>query len=317
MQNSLKRQIQLITALRSFFVRKGFADILTPPMVDCPGIEPTIAPFRVEGKNYSGYLHTSPEFWMKYLLAEGWEDIFTITYCFRDEPASPTNKKQFIMLEWYRPGAHYLDIACDLKELTEYLLQAFSPVSQDQKTVSLKQLTVQELFHDHLGMDILAYPKARELKRYIQTHHPDIPLPACELPWDDYYHLLFLNKIEPLLKDYPYLILKEYPAQMRALSRLKKSNPVVCERFEYYIAGVEVANCYGELTDLGEQKKCFQQFNQRAKTEIPIPKVLFHALKKGLPESAGIALGVERLLQALLKTSEPFFTEESSLDDEF
>ena len=96
----------------------------------------------------------------------------------------------------------------------------------------------------------------------------------------------------------------------------KKSNPQVCERFEYFIHGIEVANCYGELTDLEEQKKCFHHFKQRANDSIPIPKVLFHALKKGIPPSAGIALGIERLMQALLHIEHPFFTEESSLSDE-
>lgn len=316
MKQKLKLQAQFISTLRDFFTSRGFTDVLTPPMVDCPGIEPTIQPFRVSGRNHSRYLHTSPEFWMKYLLSEGWEKIFTITYCFRDEPCSPTNRTQFLMLEWYRTESHYLDMVHDLEELTENLIQKFAPRVTKEK-ISLQQITVQELFSRHLGMDILELAESSVLKKYIQTHHPDIPLPTCDLPWDDYYHLLFLNKIEPLLKDYPYLILKEYPEKLRALSRLKVSNPLVCERFEYYIHGLEVANCYGELTDLPEQKKCFYYFNQKAGGSLPTPKVLFHALKKGLPKSAGIALGIERLMQALLNIESPFFTEERSLSDEF
>ena len=225
LQANLMRQFQLIFAIREFFTQKGFTDVLTPPMVDCPGIEPTIQPFRVTGQRHSRYLHTSPEFWMKYLLAEGWEKIFTITYCFRDEPLSPSHRTQFLMLEWYRAGMPYLEIAQDLKELTEYLLQKFAPSSPLKESVHLQQVTVQELFNNHLNMDILQYPEASELRQYIHTHHPDVPLPTCELPWDDYYHLLFLNKLEPQLINYPYLILKEYPAQLRALSQIKKIQP--------------------------------------------------------------------------------------------
>ena len=311
---------QFVSAIRQFFTQKNFIDVLTPPMVDCPVIEPFIEPFQVQGKHLGGkdrYLHTSPEFWMKYLLSEGLENIFTISYCFRDGPVSPIHRSQFLMLEWYRAHEGYGKIRQDLEELTKFLLRSFH--CNDDLVV--EEMTVQELFQKNLGVDILELPGPMDFKKYIQDNHPDIPLPWCDLPWDDYYHLLFLNKLTPRLEQYRFLILKEYPAQLRALSRLKKTDPRVCERFEYFIDGIEVANCYSELTDLEEQKKCFEEFNQmRDKTggsKMPRPEVLFHALKKGIPPAAGIALGIERLMKALLGIREPFFIEESSLEGGF
>ena len=289
-------------------------------MVDCPVIEPFIGPLQVMGEHLGGknrYLHTSPEFWMKYLLAEGFENIFTLSYCFRDGPISPVHRSQFLMLEWYRANEDYHKIKQDLEELTKFLLKSF----HHNDTLVIEEMTVQELFQKNLDIDILELPEPMGLKKYIQANHPDVPLPSCDLPWDDYFHLLFLNKLTPHLAHHPFLILREYPAQLRALSRLKKTDPRVCERFEYFINGIEVANCYSELTDLEEQKKCFKEFNQtRERTgqlKMPQPSVLFHALKKGIPPSAGIALGVERLMKTLLGIHEPFFIEESSLDDEF
>ena len=280
MNRDLQRQFQLLAGIRQFFVQRDFVDVLTPPMVGCPAIEPYIQPFRV---NEQYYLHTSPEFWMKYLLSEGMERIFSIAYCFRDGPISPIHRPQFLMLEWYRADSGHHQIIEDLEQLGKHLLSSFGR-HEESEQVDITVMTVQQLFERYLGMDILQFGPAGELRRYIERHHPDVPLPKCELPWDDYFHLLMLNKLTPELRRYRFLVLKEYPAQLRALSRLKRSDPRVCERFEFFIDGMEVANCYGELTDLEEQQECFQAFNRvRKGTPMPAPKVLFHALKRAFP----------------------------------
>ena len=289
-------------------------------MVDCPVIEPFIQPFCVVGQTHPHprFLHTSPEFWMKYLLSHGLEKIFTITYCFRDEPTSPIHRPQFLMLEWYRSHADYRQLMADLGELSQCLSTLAG--ANNPEPMALTEMTVQEFFECHLGIDILELSSPHQLRHYIAHQHPDVPLPPCDLPWEDYYHLLFLNKLHIPLRQYPGLILTEYPQQLRALSRLKPTDSRVCERFEYFIHGIEIANCYSELTDPQEQERCFEQFNQRRKDlaspPMPRPRVLLHALKRGLPPCAGGALGIERLLQALWGVEQPFFTAESSLCDE-
>jgi lysyl-tRNA synthetase class 2 len=140
---------------------------------------------------------------------------------------------------------------------------------------------------------------------------PDVPVPEVELEWDDYFFLLYLNKIEPEITKTPLLMIYEFPAPLSALSTLKTQDPRVCERFEVYINGVELCNCFNELTDAEEQKKRFTQQNRLKKKlykyELPEPKKFYAAMERGLPPSAGIALGVERLFLALCEVENPFF----------
>lgn len=314
-------QFRLIEAIRKFFGEAGFTDVLTPPMVQNPGMETHVHPFQVshlrQKKNSSWYLHTSPEFMMKRLLSEGLEKIFTISYCMRDEPLSPIHRPQFLMLEWYRSRERYEKIMSDVQELMgfcrEYLALHKIPLKHPSTSVKWEKISVSDLFEDQLKIKILDFLEVKELSELIKKKFPDVPLPKGELEWDDCFFLLFLNKIEPMLKRYPFLILHEYPAPLAALSTLKEKDPRVCERFEVYVDGIELANCYNELTDLTEQKKRFTLQNQEKNRlygyHLPEPKTLYHALKKDFPKSSGIALGVERLLLALTPVQNPFFDE--------
>ena len=136
-------------------------------------------------------------------------------------------------------------------------------------------------------------------------------MPDAKCSWDDYYFLLFLNKIEPLLTNYPYLLLKEFPAPLSALSTIKKTDPRVCERFEVYMSGVEICNCFNELTSYDEQTRRFKiQSKEKMDLynyELAWPTEFMQVLDNGYPPSAGIALGVERLLLSLIKTENPFY----------
>ena len=134
-------------------------------------------------------------------------------------------------------------------------------------------------------------------------------MPDKEVSWDDLFFIVFLNVIEPKLKNYPKVILKEYPASQAALSTLKESDPSVCERFEIYLDGIEIGNCFNELTDLDVQKSDTKKLNENDLSfikEIPEPTILFNALNRGLPKSSGIAVGVERLLSTLISSDQLF-----------
>lgn len=290
-------------------------------MVENPGMETHIHPFQVrsviKNKNLDLYLHTSPEFFMKKLLSEGFEKIFNISYCFRDEPNSPIHRSQFLMLEWYRVHVHYNQIMEDCENVIRFCVQELKtkniPLRKNIESMKFTKKTIQELFFEILNINILDYLEHDTLLKLIQNQFTDVPLPknTKDLSWDDLYFLLFLNKVEPHLTQYPYLLLYEFPCHLSALSTIKKDNPKVCERFEIYLNGIELCNCFNELRDISIQKKRFSEQVQDKKKlynyELPEPQVLYQSLEKGFPPSAGIALGIERLLLGLVDIENPFF----------
>lgn len=317
----LQAQFQLLWAIRQFFSTQGFLDVMPPPMVQNPGMETHIHPFQVAHAKTSTfspwYLNTSPEFHMKELLSLGFENIFTLGYAFRDEPIATHHRPQFLMLEWYRTNAHYTKIMDDCEDLFKFTLNSFNeknlPVDTDLLKANFERASIQDVFSDFLNIDILNFLEKKDLKSLIEKDFKDVPLPSLgeELSWDDYYFLLFLNKIEPHLAHYPYLLLYEFPHHLSALSTLKDSDPRVCERFEIYAKGVELCNCFNELRDLKTQKERFNlQATEKEKLygyKLPEPTVLYNALDRGIPTSSGIALGVERLLKVLTGVENPFW----------
>lgn len=311
-------QFELIQIIRNYFGEQGFLDVLTPPAVENPGMEVHIHPFQLHSvkdkRQLPLYLHTSPEFCLKELLAdqkENFEKIFSLSYCFRDEPDSPVHRKQFLMLEWYRKNERYESIIKDVDNLISYVISNSKiPVRKNISGQKLVIKTMQDLFREFLSIDILNFltvPKIKELLK----NFPDVPVPSAELEWDDYFFLLFLNKIEAHLTKYPLLLVKEFPAPLAALSTLKESDPRVCERFEVYVNGIELCNCFNELTDLNEQKNRFDEQEKLKQKlygyKLPRPEKFYSSLEKGLPPSAGVALGVERLLSSLFEIENPFF----------
>ncbi len=310
-------QFELIQIIRNYFGEQGFLDVLTPPAVENPGMEVHIHPFQLYSAHKKElkplYLHTSPEFCMKELLTEGFEKIFSLSYCFRDEPDSPIHRSQFLMLEWYRKNERYEQIMKDVEGLISYVLEEGKKKNfpmRFQNIVMVKK-TMQELFHEELNIDILNYLDVTSIKKLLKDF-PQVPVPETDLEWDDYFFLLYLNCIEPKISKYLVLMITEFPAPLSALSTLKNSDPRVCERFEVYINGIELCNSFNELTDPVEQKIRFSAQNKLKKKlyryDLPEPKSFYRTMDKGFPPSAGIALGVERLLHSLFDIENPFYS---------
>lgn len=261
---TLVKFFEFVAFIRKFFSEQNFLDVMALPMVFHPGIEPHIHPLQIysayEKKQLPFYLQTSPEFMLKDLLSQVNRPLFSLTYSFRDEPCSPHHRKQFLMLEWYRPSSGLADIMEDCANLIHkalsHLHQQGLTTTLPSQNISIVKKTVQEIFQEQLGFDILSYLDFNSLLTYIKNHLKDIPLPAKpeSLLWEDLFFLIFLNKIEPILKEYPLFILYEYPSPLAALSRIKENDSRVCERFEIYIHGVEIGNCFYELTDVYEQE---------------------------------------------------------------
>lgn len=301
-----------VNLVKCFFNNKDFMEVLTPPLVENPGMETHIHPFEVISKkdgSSHGYLNTSPEFFMKHLLAKISQDnIYTLNFSFRDEPNSPEHRKQFLMLEWYRKNKTYLDIIKDTQDLIEFCFYEY------QKTKPIiKIITISEIFIEVLNFDILDFLDKEQLENKIRNDFKDIPLAkdTSSWAWDDFFFILFLNKIEPILKKLGVIILKDYPAPLAALSTIKKDDPRVCERFELYIDGVEIANCFNEVTSIETLKERFSYQNQEKKKlyhyTLPEPKS-FYKTMENYPESSGIALGLERLYMCVTNQKEGFLS---------
>lgn len=315
-----RHQMELIQSVRRFFQDNGFLEALTPPLVQNPGMETHIHPFQVYSvqrqRTEPLYLHTSPEFCLKELLTdaqtEGWQNVYSLSYCFRDEPTSPIHRPQFLMLEWYRLGARYETIMDDVESLIHHCLKtAAIPRRAMFEEARFTRKTMQELWLETISVDPLDYLNASALRQLIETKFPDVPLPKSDLPWDDLFFLLHLNKVESHMARWPLLMVTEFPSPLSALSTLKVSDPRVCERFEVYVNGIELCNAYNELTDVTEQRQRFRdQANDKERIyhyRLPAPDRFLSALDRGLPPCAGIALGVERLLHALFAVENPFF----------
>ncbi len=317
----VKYQFQTIQAIRNFFTKVGFVDVITPPMVENPGMETHIHPFEVyskkDNKSINKYLHTSPEFHMKKLLASAadLDKIFSVSYCFRDEPSSEIHRNQFLMCEWYRKHERYEKIMDDceglIKYTNDYLKEKNAPIRKDLNLNNFERVTIKELFQEHLNFNILEFLETDDLIQKIEKDFRNVPLPSTVCEWDDYYFLLFLNEIEPKLVHHDSILLYEFPKHLSALSTLKESDPRVCERFEIYLKGIELCNCFNELTDLETQRKRFsEQMDLKKKWynySLPEPKEFYQTLEAGYPKSSGIALGVERLAYSLLDIKNPFF----------
>lgn len=272
---------------RELFDGRGFVEVATPIRVQAPGTDVYIAPHRTE----DGWLITSPEFQMKRMLCGGFSKIYQFATCTREEEAGAWHQPEFTLLEWYRSFASIEAVMADTEQLVHDLTRAVSGANtlragnhQIALNGPFERLTVEAAFRRYAGIDDVA-----EL---------------AEANEGLYFELL-ISKIEPALATLPHpVFLHDYPSSQAALARKKSDDSRFAERFELYIAGVELCNGYGELTDPIEQRERFtrdQAIRQaRGLPDLPLDEALLDALHEGLPPCSGNALGFERLLALIL-----------------
>jgi lysyl-tRNA synthetase class 2 len=305
---ALELRARLVGATRAFFAARDFLEVETPALQVSPGLEPHLMAFQTElvaadqQTRHDFYLHTSPEFAMKKLLAAGLERIFQLTHVFRNGERAATHHPEFTMLEWYRPGA-YEGVIADTAALLEHLASVGGRPRVEWRGVACdltaepERLTVAEAFARHAGgIDILAADAIAALAAEAMR----IGVRVAEGDrWDDLALRILADRIEPKLGAGRPTFLIEYPAAMAALARLKPGDPRVAERAELYIAGLEIANGFGELTDPIEQRRRFMADMQLKHAlygaRYPLDEDFLAALTHGMPESTGMALGFDRL----------------------
>ena len=308
-QTNLRQRAKIIAGIRRFFDAKGFVEVETPLMVPQPGMEPHLEAFQTMYEMRQFYLHTSPEYAMKRLLAGGFERIYQICKVFRHEPVGRMHTPEFTMLEWYRAYADYTDIMVD----TEYLIAELAAdlygepvVRTDECAVDLtppwERLSVREAMLRYAGVTADPYLETAAFIR--QAGHETVDR---DDPPDVAFFKVFLDRVEPHLGVQKPAILYDYPAPMAALAKRKSNAPDLAERFEVYIAGVELCNAFTELNDPDEQRQRLEEeAAQRVKEgnpAYPIDERFLAALEYGMPPSGGIALGVDRLVMLLTGAS--------------
>jgi lysyl-tRNA synthetase class 2 len=305
---------RVLGAIRGFFAARDFVEVETPALQVSPGLEPHLHACAVTLRDPAGtrrprYLHTSPEFAMKKLLAAGEPRIFQLARVFRDGERSATHHPEFTMLEWYRAGSDYRALMADCEALVTACAEAagcavlrWGGRASDPRA-RWQHLTVAEAFARYTGIDLMATapdPHAPELDRLaaaarhigIEAHEGD--------DWESLFFRVFLERIEPALGSPAPTVLSDYPISMAALARPSPRDPCVAERFELYVAGLELANAFSELTDPAEQRRRFEadiaKKHRLYGERYPIDEDFLAALGAGFPDSAGIALGVDRLV---------------------
>jgi lysyl-tRNA synthetase class 2 len=242
---------------------------------------------------------------MKKLLGQGWEKIFQICRVFRDGELGPMHRIEFTMLEWYRAGADYIAIMEDCEGLCRYLageVLGDGELKYQGKKISLlspfERLTVARAMNLYGRVDILKNQDRLSLLAEARSQGYRFD-PGAEYSYEEIFYKIFLEAVEPRLGFPKPTILYDYPASMAALARLKPGEPLWAERFELYVAGLELANAFSELNDPGEQRKRFLE-EQKLRANLgrpiyPIDEELLQALSR-MPPSAGIAMGVDRLV---------------------
>ena len=312
---NLEARARIVRAIRFFFDSQGFLEVQTPALQVSPGLEPHLQAFRTElidprgGGRSTRYLHTSPEFAMKKLLAAGLDRIYQISLVYRNRERSRTHHPEFSMLEWYRAHAPYTDLMSDCEGLLRACARAaggdgrltWNGVSVDPSQ-PFEWLTVADAFTRYAETDLLAtiddplQPTPEKLRAACRN------LGISSAPddsWEDLFFRIFLERIEPRLGAVSPTILYDYPVSMAALSRPRPDAPHLAERFEIYVGGLELANAFGELTDPVAQRARFEadmDKKQRLYGErYPIDEDFLAALAQ-MPPASGIALGVDRLV---------------------
>lgn len=296
----LKLRAQMLQSIRAFFSQRDVLEVETPMLSAAATTDPALASFTTHytgplfprGKNF--YLHTSPEFPMKRLLAAGSGSIYQIGKVFRDGESGRLHNPEFTLLEWYRLGFDHHRLMDEVEELVVQLLSAHL------KLDTTERLSYREAFQHYVEID----PHTATISDFSNAAKAHKLNVSAELlaqkdlsAWRD---LLLTHAIEPHLGQKRLTFLYDFPAAQASLARIQPGDPPLAARFELYLNGIELANGFHELADAEEQRARFEhQLQTRAvfgQPIVPMDRQLLASLHQGLPDCAGVALGFDRLV---------------------
>ena len=308
----LRRRARLAAETRAFFSSRGYAEVETPCLVPVPGMEVHLRAFRSEYRPHLGagtrrtlWLRTSPELALKRLLVAGAGPVFELARVWRNgEAVGPLHAPEFTMLEWYRPGLPF----SGLMDETEEFVRAVCPATvahggvETDLSLPFERLTVAEVFAAFCGgLDILG-TEGDAARLRAEARRVGLP-PREDEGWEDLFFRLLLERVEPRIGRGRATFLTHWPAPQAALARRDPADPRAALRFELFVAGVELANAFDELTDPAEQRERFERdVSERRRLHgdgedgnWDVDEDFLRALEHGMPSGSGIALGFDRL----------------------
>jgi len=303
----IKIRATLLARIRSFFAQKEVLEVDTPGLSRFGCTDPAIESFR---SSYRGphsadglplYLHTSPEFFMKRLLAAGCGPIYQLVHVFRNGEFGRKHNPEFMMLEWYRPGMDHHALMDEIDGLLAFTLEGFFDYYRPAQRISYRQW-----FLDATGLDPWSDSVAA-FRRFAEQQLASVPAGMDDAELDPWLDLLVTHWLEPRFAD-QVLFVVDYPPSQAALARIREDSLAVAERFELFFNGVELANGFHELVDAGQQRQRFKNENrireQSGQPAIDYDEHLVAALQSGLPACSGVSIGFDRLVMLAAGLSE-------------
>ena len=300
----------VLDAVRDFFKDADFLAVETPTLVLASAQEEHIQLFATE---YQGdkaqkqfYLAPSPELYMKRLLGVGFERIYQISRSYRNGEMGPQHNPEFTLIEWYRAYASYEEIMADVEDLVSHVAKSVlgrSSVVRAGREIDLQppweRLSVRDAFARWAAVDLDACTDAGSLFR--RARALGYGSARREDSWEDLYHKILLERVEPELAKLGAIHLFDYPRQLAALAKLKEGDSAIAERTEAYLGGVELSNGYTELNDPAQQRERFARGARLG--GAPADEAFLAAMERGIPPAGGVALGLDRLVMIVAGAS--------------
>lgn len=289
---TLHQRAQLLAALRTYFAGQGIMEVETPLLSVAATTDPMIESLIVPAADGIRFLHTSPEFAMKRLLAAGSGDIYQICRVFRAGEQGRHHNPEFTLVEWYRLG-------WDDRRLADEVIQLIASTAQSlgvKEQIDIQYKTYADVFQERFGLD----PHLASQESLLDSAASEGLRLQGALSRDGCLDLLMGLVIAPAFAPDQLTVITDYPVTQAALARVRKGDPPVAARFEVFAGGLELANGFHELTDAAEQQRRFEEDEQvrisTGRSARPCDRRLLRALESGLPDCAGVALGLDRLL---------------------
>lgn len=290
--NTLQQRAEIIRGLRDWFYRHDILEVETPQLVSGATTDPNIESFAINAR----HLRTSAEFHLKRLLAAGYPDVYELGKVFRVDESGRHHNPEFTMLEWYRLGIDHRELIAEIESLLRYL--------HSDKSLEVACISYRDFWRQTAQLDP-AVADAGQISAYLETAGIDVPV-SVQNDFDALQDLAMGTVLAESLPANQYSCIYDYPSSQASLARIDKSDPQwpVANRFEIYYGSVELANGFYELTDAQEQLARFEADNRTRKDNNqparPIDHRFIAALDSGMPDCAGVAFGVDRLMMVLL-----------------